>query len=207
MNDPVPSLARAPGSPIHDMLDAGWVSVDQSPSMTRIGESERGAFRVGDLMRRFFADRSVTTSTIAWYQALHAPEAWRPTLARIAATSRAARARGARFVLLLLPLPFEIADSPFAQAHRQMREAAEQAGIEVVDALPALARHPDDALRLHPRDRHPSPLYTRVVAELLAPVVLDALASGAAPPDAAPDASSGVAPKAVPEPGRKRSGK
>jgi lysophospholipase L1-like esterase len=203
MNDPVPSLPRASGSPIHDMLDAGWVSVDQSPSMTRIGESERGALRVVDLIRRFFADRSVTTSTIAWYQALHAPEAWQPTLARIAATSRAAHARGARFVLLLLPLPFEIADSPFAGAHRQMQAAAERAGIEVVDALPALARHPDDALRLHPRDRHPSPLYARVVAEVLTPVVLDALASEASPSEAEP----GAAPGAEPEPGRERSGK
>lgn len=203
MNDPVSSPARGSGSPIHDMLDAGWISAHQSASMTRIGESERGPLRIGDLARRFFADRSVTTSTIAWYQQLHEPEAWQPTLSRIAAASRAAHARGARFILLLLPLPFEIADSPFAEAHRQMRTSAERAGIEVVDALPALALHPDDALRLHPRDRHPSPLYARVVAELLAPVVLEALASG----PSATGAEAAVGPGAEPGPGRERSGR
>ncbi len=182
MNDAVPPQRREDGSPIHDMLDAGWVSVDQSPSLLRIGESERGRTRVGDLLRRFFADRSVTAATIAWYQQLHEPSTWRPTLAQIEALARRAQDRGARFVLLLLPLPFEIAVSPFAEAHRQMTASARQAGLEVLDALPALAEHPDDALRLHPRDRHPSPLYTRVVAEALTPVVLEALASpGPAP--------------------------
>jgi hypothetical protein len=199
MNDPVPTIDPERGSPIHDMLDAGWVAVDQSPSMTRIGQAERGHSRVVDLSKRFFADRSVTTSTIAWYRRLHEPAAWQPTLARIAAMSRAARVRDARFILLLLPLPFEVADSPFAEAHRQMREVASKAGIEVVDALPELSRHPDDALRLHPRDRHPSPLYTRVVAELLAPPVIAALASGG-PGGASP-------PESVPGPGRERSDK
>lgn len=180
MNDPIPSAARAPESPIHDMLDAGWIDLERSPTSTRIGESVRGRFRIVDLAKRFFADRSVTNATIAWYRELHEPAAWQSTLVRISALAETARARDARFVLLLLPLPFEIADSPFAEAHRAMRAAAEAAGIEVVDALPALARHPDDALRLHPRDRHPSPLYTRVVAELLEPVALDALASPAA---------------------------
>lgn len=197
MNDPVPTLQHETAAPIHDMLDAGWVSFEQSPSMTRIGQSERGRSRVVDLVKRFFADRSVTTSTIAWYQRLHEPAAWQPTLDRIVAISQAARAQKARFILLLLPLPFEVANSPFAEAHRQMRESASRAGIEVVDALPALALHPDDALRLHPRDRHPSPLYTRTVAELLAPTVIEALASRD-PVDADVDVDA-------PGPGRERS--
>ena len=180
MNDPIPDAARAPESPIHEMLDAGWIELERSPTSTRIGQSARGRLRIIDLAKRLLADRSVTDATIAWYRQLHEPAAWQPTLARISLLAATARARGARFVLLLLPLPFEIADSPFAEAHRAMRAAAKDAGIEVVDALPALARHPDEALRLHPRDRHPSPLYTRVVAELLEPVALEALASPAA---------------------------
>lgn len=200
MNDSVPGIERDTASPIHDMLDAGWVAVDQSPSMTRIGRSEPGRSRVFDLVQRFFADRSVTHATIDWYQRLHEPAAWRSTLARIVAMSQSARARDARFVLLLLPLPFEIADSPFAEAHRQMQEATSRAGIEVVDALPALARHSDEALSLHPRDRHPSPLYARIVAELLAPVVLEALGP-IDPPEAA------ALEPAAPAPGRARSGK
>lgn len=180
MNDPIPGAAPRPESPIHDMLDEGWTRLERSPTSTRIGQSVRGRLRIVDLVKRFFADRSVTNATIAWYRALHEPAAWQPTLERIAALAERTRDSGGRFVLLLLPLPFEIADSPFAEAHRAMRASAEAAGVEVVDALPALARHPDDALRLHPRDRHPSPLYTRVVAELLEPVALDALASPAA---------------------------
>lgn len=171
MNDPVPTLSRAQESPIHDMLDAGWGALEQSTTMTRIGQSEHGWSRVVDLSKRFLADRKLTASTIRWYQRLHEREAWKPTLERIVAMSNAAHTQDARFVLLLLPLPFEIADSPFAEAHRQMRESASQAGVEVVDALPALALQSDDDLRLHPRDLHPSPLYTRVVADLLAPVV------------------------------------
>ena len=180
MNDPIPGAARVPESPIHDMLDEGWIDLERSPTSTRIGEAVPGRFRIVDLAKRYIADRRITNATIAWYRQLHEPAAWQPTLARISALAETARDRGARFVLLLLPLPFEIADSPFAEAHSAMRAAAEAAGIEVVDALPALARHPDDALRLHPRDRHPSPLYTRVVAELLEPVAREALASAAA---------------------------
>ncbi len=186
LNDPVPTLSREEDSPIHDMLDTGWGALEQSPTMTRIGQAQHGRSRVVDLLKRFLADRSVTASTIDWYQRLHEPAAWKPTLERIVAMSNAARASGARFVLLLLPLPYQIADSPFAEAHRQMREAASQAGIEVVDALPALARYSDDDLRLHPRDRHPSPLYTRVVAELLAPVVSQNAGAPAAGRDRSP---------------------
>lgn len=200
MSDSVPGIERDTASPIPDMLDAGSVAVAPSPSMTRIGRSEPGRSRVFDLVKRFLADRSLTHTTIDGYLRLHEPAAWRPTLARITAMSQAARAQDARFILLLLPLPFEIADSPFAEAHRQMREAAARAAIEVVDALPALARHPDEALRLHPRDRHPSPLYARVVAELLAPVVLEALG-----PISPPGSAARV--PAAPGPGRARSGK
>jgi hypothetical protein len=197
MDDPVPALAHESESPIHAMLDAGWLDLEQSPTMTRVGQSDRGHSRVVDWTKHFFADRSVTTSTIAWYQRLHEPAAWEATAAQIAAMSQAARARGARFILLLLPLPYEVTDSPFAAAHRQMREAASRSGIEVVDALPELSRHPDDALRLHPRDRHPGPLYTRVVAELLAPVVIEALASG--------DSDGPTPAESSPGPGRDRS--
>lgn len=186
LNDPVPTLARAEDSPVHDMLDAGWGTLEQSPTLTRIGQAERGGSRVVDLLRRFLADRSVTAATIDWYRRLHQPDAWRPTLEQIVALANAARKRGVRFVLLLLPLPYRIADSPFAEAHREMRESASRAGLEVVDALPALAREPDDDLRLHPRDRHPSPLYTRLVAELLAPVLSGEAGAPAAGRDRSP---------------------
>jgi len=168
MNDALPDRGAAAASPVHDMLDAGWVAASQSKTRIRIGQSARGPSRIVDLVRRFRADRDVTSATIAWYQGLHEPKAWAATLARIEAMARSARETSARFVLLLLPLPFEIARSPFAAAHAAMASAATGAGIEVVDALPALAAHSDDDLRLHPRDRHPSPLYTRVVAERLA---------------------------------------
>jgi len=181
LNDPVASLEREQGAKIHDMLDAGWVEVEGSASMIRIGQAKRGPSRVVDLVARFFADRRVTDATIAWYQRLHEPEAWAPTRRRIEAMAKVTRSKGARFVLLLLPLPYSIADSPFAEAHRAMRTAAEASGIEVVDALPALVKFSDDDLRLHPRDRHPSPTYTRVVAELLADALSDGLFD--APPE------------------------
>lgn len=179
LNDPIRTLSRDGETPIHDMLDAGWIAAKQTRSMIRIGDVPRGRARVVDLIRRFTADRRVTEATIAWYRRLHQPAAWKPTLDRIVAMERASEAQGARFVLLLLPLPFEIARSPFAEAHRSMKTAAEAEGVEVLDALPALAAYSDEDLRLHPRDRHPSPVYTRVVAELLA----DALSTtGAAEP-------------------------
>lgn len=178
MNDPVPTIERAPDTPVHDMLDAGWISLDQSPTRLRIGGRPQGPSRVVDLVARFVSDRRVTEATIAWYRRLHEPETWRPARDRIAAMAAGARSKGARFVLLLLPLPFEIDDSPFAASHAAMKSACESLGIEVVDALPALARYTDDALRLHPRDRHPSPLYTRVVAELLDEVLASGPAAG-----------------------------
>lgn len=205
MNDSLPSRARDSASPIHDMFDGGWDTVVLSPSMTQIGESRRGRFRLADLARLLFTDRSHTAATIGGYQRLHEREAWQPTLSQIAPAARAAQARDVQFVLMLLPLPFEIADSPFAEAHRQMKEAATQAGIQVVDALPTLSQHADDALRLHPRDRHPSPLYARIVAEVLAPVVLEALVS---PSSSTSSSASEVAlPERDPGPGRERSGR
>lgn len=182
----------------HSMIDPGR-DLEPSPSMTRIGQSERGRSHVVDWMRRLRADRNIRTSTISGYQRLREPAVWEATLSQIAGMAQAARAQGARFILLLLPPPLEIVDSTVAALHRRIGEAASGAGIEVVDALPALSRHPDEALRLHPRDHHPSPLYTRVVAELLAPVVIEALASGgsAGPPS----------PESSPERGRERSGK
>lgn len=168
LNDAAPAVRDASGNPTHDMLDAGWLAAEQTQTMIRIGARPRGRSRVVDLLAQIAADRRVSSATIRWYQTLHAPERWRPIALRLAALARAARAHETRFVLVLLPLPYRIADSPFAAAHRDMARAAEAAGIEVLDLLPKLAREADADLRLHPRDLHPSPLYTRLVAEALA---------------------------------------
>lgn len=171
LNDAAPSVRDAAGDPTHDMLDAGWLAAEQTASTIRIGAREPGPSRVLDLVRQLAEDRRVTTATIAWYRTLHAPDRWRPVASRLAALDRAARAQKARFILALLPLPFEIADSPFAEAHRDMVAAAEAEGIEVLDLMPTLAGEADADLRLHPRDLHPSPLYARFVAERLSEVL------------------------------------
>lgn len=169
LNDAVPSQAPEEGAVVHDMLDAGWVDFEQTRATTRIGQAPRGVSHVVDLIRRFSADRDVTRTTIDWYRSLHRPAEWAPTLERIAALAAQARRHEVRFVFLILPLPYEISgDYPFEAAHADMAMSLRRAGVEVVDPLEALRPHPDEALRLHPRDRHPSPLYARIVAERLA---------------------------------------
>ncbi len=172
LNDPLRTLTPYGDIVMHDMLDAGWIKMQQTRTTTRIGQSDRGVSRVLDLIQGFQADRNVTHSTVDWYQRLHQPAAWRPTLEQIDRLSIAAASRGIRFLVVLLPLPFEISgDHPFAEAHRNMTDGLKAKGVEVVDALPSLRGYSDQELRLHPRDRHPSPLYADRVSELLAQVL------------------------------------
>ncbi|MFK7896224.1 MAG: hypothetical protein AB8G23_10330 [Myxococcota bacterium] len=190
LNDPLRTLEADSETILHDMLDAGWTRIEQSRATTRIGQAERGFSRVFDLMEVALADRNVTNSTVDWYQRLHEPEAWRPTRDQIKRLADAARRSEVRFIVLLLPLPFQISEGyPFAKAHLAMADALRDVGVETVDALPALQGFSDEALRLHPRDRHPSPLYAERVSGLLADL-LSASAVPAAPVVPAEPASS-----------------
>jgi hypothetical protein len=104
----------------------------------------------------------------AWHRRLHTPEYWAPSAALIAQMASRARAQDVRFVLLLLPLIWQLEDHPLREVHERITRFAHAQGIETIDALSFLSAHKAEDLILHPRDRHPNTLYTQIVAEALA---------------------------------------
>ena len=68
-----------------------------------------------------------------------------------------------------------LGESPFWHPRERALYYCDIPGKRLYRFDPAGGALSDDDLRLHPRDRHPSPTYTRVVAELLADALSDAL--------------------------------
>jgi lysophospholipase L1-like esterase len=168
LNDPLRHTADY-GDGIEPMLDASWQYRELEGFRFSLGGRPRTAPRIVELARRAFESRRLTEATLAWYREIHEAERWAPTGRTIADMGQRARERGTRFVLLLLPVIWKLdGHYPFEDVHAGIVAHAREQGIDVVDALPVLRGHPDADLMLHPRDRHPNPKYTRLVAEALA---------------------------------------
>ncbi len=173
LNDPV----IVPGAGIrkidgtegaHDQLDTRWLYSEKSSSRFSLGTRPLRGPRIYEVLLRTFEQRQLTDSTLDAMKQLHEPEAWRPSEEALVAIAREVREKGCRFVLVILPMIWQInGDYPFVDAHRHIRETAAEHGIEVIDMLPFLRGYTDAQLMLHPHDRHPNATYARVVAENL----------------------------------------
>ena len=163
------------------MNDPGWNgdvgrpathnTVRQSGTRFEIGPPPVEGLHVTSLVRRAAQRRAAADEFFAWHERLHAPDYWAPSGRLIERMAERARAQGVRFVLLLLPVIWDLADHPLREVHDRIAAFARQREIETVDALPALSVFEADDLILHPRDRHPNTTYSRIVAEQLADVL------------------------------------
>jgi hypothetical protein len=103
-----------------------------------------------------------------YYRWVHNATNWPKIAGVIARMKAAADARGTRFVVVPLPIPFHIArDYPFAGVHAGILADLRSRHIEWINVLPSLARYGDAALCLHPEDLHPNSRYDDIVARAL----------------------------------------
>lgn len=168
LNDPL-RRTNATGAEIEPMLDTAWRRREREGSRFSLGGRDRRGLRLPALVRDLLHGRRLTADTLAWYQRIHEPASWAPTARVIERMQRSARERGVDFLLLVLPVIWQLdGDYPLADVHRRIVEHAERHGIDVLDLHPALAGRADTELFLHPQDRHPNCTYTRIVAEVLA---------------------------------------
>lgn len=141
----------------HDAPPSWW-----SPRLVRVVEDRIEAARVGQ-------------ATLQWYIDLYGPpnaDGWAATQDHVVAMRDAARARGADFLVVLLPLLVELeGDYPFLDTSRAIRDALRARGVAFHDATPALLGQRTETLWVHPTDHHPNERAHRLIAEDLAPVV------------------------------------
>jgi hypothetical protein len=111
----------------------------------------------------------MTRATIDWYRSLHEGRSWDLAVERIRKIETLARERKSRFLIVALPLIWQVGGGyPLVDIHHKVGELARADGIEFLDALPLFAGIADWNLYLHPKDRHPNSRYTRTVAEAVA---------------------------------------
>lgn len=122
----------------------------------------------------------VGRETLAWYVELYGPsnaEGWAATQDHIVAMRDAARARGADFVVALLPLLVALdGDYPFHETSRTIARALRDRGIAFHDTTPSLLGRDPATLWVHPTDHHPNELAHRLLADDLRPVLAARLA-------------------------------
>lgn len=162
-------------------MPAGHSTARQSGTRFEIGPPPVEGLHVTALVRRAAQRRAAADEFFAWHERLHAPDYWAPSGRLIEQMAESARAQGVRFVLLILPLIWDLADHPLRQVHERIAAFAGKRGIETIDALPALSAFEADDLILHPQDRHPNAVHARIVAELLADVLARPAPSAAGP--------------------------
>ena len=121
----------------------------------------------------------VGRATTRWYLDMYGPEnaaGWSATRAHIAGMQAAARARGAGFVVALLPLLVELDGAyPFAALSPIIAGALEAEGVPFHDTTPAFLGRPTEALWVHPMDRHPNESAHEIIADDLEPVLTELL--------------------------------
>ncbi|MBN2494637.1 MAG: SGNH/GDSL hydrolase family protein [Deltaproteobacteria bacterium] len=103
--------------------------------------------------------RDASAQTIEWYRGMTGPAnaaGWARTRADLAAMDRSSRDAGARLLVAVLPLLFELDDYPFRGLHRDITAACAELSIEAVDLLPAFEGAEAETLWVHPIDRHPN---------------------------------------------------
>lgn len=133
-------------------------------------------------LARLLAERRrsarVTRATVDWYRGMTGPDneaGWRRTRQDLERMARASDEADARFVVAVLPLLVGLdGDYPFDALHDELSTACEDAGIEHVDLLPALAGRSAAELHVHAVDMHPNAEAHRLIAEALATTLLRA---------------------------------
>jgi hypothetical protein len=106
------------------------------------------------------AQRRITRQSILSYQEAYAQHTNEIELRvfekHIGQIIRDTTSRGGRFVFVLFPLLYSLADYPFVAAHEELRKIVERQGGEVVDLLPTYLGWNAPQLWATPSDYHPN---------------------------------------------------
>jgi lysophospholipase L1-like esterase len=117
----------------------------------------------------------VGRETLRWYRDMYAEPnraGWEATQEHVARMHADATARGADFVVALLPLLIGLDGRyPFEDVSRDIAAACRARGVPFHDVTPALRGRRPASLWVHPADRHPNADAHRLVARDLAPVL------------------------------------
>jgi hypothetical protein len=100
-----------------------------------------------------------------WYASFYVGERagnWAKTRRQLAAIRDLARARGARFGLVLFPLLDRLTENPYAQVHELIRKSCGEMDVPFLDLTPALAVE---------RDHHPDARAHELAAQAMTPFV------------------------------------
>jgi lysophospholipase L1-like esterase len=83
---------------------------------------------------------------------------------RLADLHRQAETNGARLVIVVFPLLYDLHDYPFQEIHSTIGEFCRAEGIPLLDLLPAFSEHPAQELWVHPIDHHPNEIAHEIAA-------------------------------------------
>jgi len=131
--------------------------------------------RLWDYARERIENRRVSRESLRFYRDLYAApnaDGWRRTRDAIRTMDAAARARDARFVVVLWPWLVSLDRGyPFEAAHETIRRFCAEAGIPFLDLRATLAARPAESLWVHSVDWHPNEIAHRLAGLAIAPMV------------------------------------
>lgn len=112
----------------------------------------------------------ISGRTIAYYQDIHDVNKNGQGLAETAEIFRKmnqlAEGNGARFLVLIFPLLYEInGDYPFFETHEYLKKMLNDSKIESIDLQPVFSKYSDEELWVHAVDQHPNELAQALTAE------------------------------------------
>ncbi len=135
--------------------------------------------RLWSIWQEAKAKARVGRETTTWYQeVLGEPNqaGFEETLVLMQRMRDASEKKGARFVVVMLPLLVGLeGDYPFDEAHRTMARACKEHKLDFFDLLPAFSGKNSSSLWVHETDRHPNEIAHRIIARGLIKPVLDRL--------------------------------
>jgi hypothetical protein len=106
---------------------------------------------------------------------------WQVVEAALARLGRTARQRGVKVIVFVHPILFRLGPSyPFAAIHRQVVDAARNAGLEAYDLVDAFAGQRAEDLWVHSSDQHPNQIAHALAAAYAAERIRPSLPACAA---------------------------
>ncbi len=102
--------------------------------------------------------------TSQWYHQAYEPG---PRLDQAFAAIERMNGASDRFLLVLFPLFVDLGNYPFAKEHSTIVEGLRRRHIEVLDLLDTFRNQDEEALIVHPTDRHPNEVAHRMAAEAI----------------------------------------
>ena len=126
--------------------------------------------RLAGLVHRAATAPARAAATERAYLAAHDPHANPEGLARAAhLLRRVAAIDGVRTAVVVFPLMHRLDDDhPLAPAHERLAQLAADAGLPVLDLLPAFRGHDAATLHVHPTDHHPHARAHGIAADAVA---------------------------------------